>query len=268
MYKLLVFDIDDTLTKKAKEIPVENLLAIRRAQEVGIFVTVATGRGYWGSSPIWKQIGIKGPVINYGGAVIYDTRTDEPIYETSIEPSLVVELLELARQKGIHAQLYQGDTVVFETENAFSKKYTSMLDLPFVVDRDIRFKRWDDVPKVLFIVEPGNEDGLISELSEMYSGILKVSASRPGYIELNDIFAHKGSAVAYLAEQMEIKREEVAAMGDNMLDFEMIEWAGLGVAVADAHERVLEIADIITPTCEDFGAAWLIDNILLKEKRY
>lgn len=98
MYQLLVLDIDDTLTLSPYDVPAENLAAIRRAQAAGIYVTIATGRGYLGSAAIRKAIGMQGPVINYGGAVIHDTRTDAPIFQTTLPPALVRELLLLGRE--------------------------------------------------------------------------------------------------------------------------------------------------------------------------
>ena len=86
MYQLLVLDIDDTLTLSPYDVPAENLAAIRRAQAAGIYVTIATGRGYLGSAAIRKAIGMQGPVINYGGAVIHDTRTDATILQTALPP--------------------------------------------------------------------------------------------------------------------------------------------------------------------------------------
>lgn len=68
MIKLIAFDIDDTLTKEPRTVPQANLDAVKRAQDAGIFVTVATGRGFHGSSYIWQAMGVQGPIINYGGA--------------------------------------------------------------------------------------------------------------------------------------------------------------------------------------------------------
>ena len=51
-------------------------------------------------------------------------------------------------------------------------------------------------------------------------------------------------------------------MGDNLLDLEMIQYAGIGAAVADAHPQILSAANVVLPRCEDM--AWFIDNIILK----
>jgi len=56
-------------------------------------------------------------------------------------------------------------------------------------------------------------------------------------------------------------------VGDNLLDLEMIQYAGIGAAVADAHPQILSAANVVLPRCEDMAAAWFIDNIILKERK-
>lgn len=265
MIRLVAFDIDDTLTKSPVTISPGNLAAIRRAQDAGIFVTIATGRGYYGSSFIWRAMNVQGPVINYGGSLVNDTRTGKLLHETSIKPEIVLELFALAHELGgVHAQLYQGDTVVYEKENAYAIRYKSFLNLPSIIDPDLTKKRWENVPKVLFITGAERAEELIPQLQKRFEGRLKVSGSKAGYVEFNDPHAHKGSALAWIANHMGIAQKDTAAMGDNLLDVEMIRWAGVGAAVADGHKEALAAADVITPRCEDDGAAWFLDNVVLK----
>lgn len=265
MYKLLVLDIDDTLAPSgAREVPARNLAAIERAREAGIFVTVSTGRGYFASSYIWKQLKIQGPVIIYGGAIIMDTRTDQPIHTTAIPPELVRELLERANELGIHAHIYQGDWVIWEKPSLFGEKYCERLGLPHRADPEIRSRTWTDVPKVLFIGEDAQAKALIPKFQAEYQGRLKVSGSSKGFIEFNHPSAHKGSATALLADHLGISQEETVAVGDNSLDTEMIQWAGLGCAVGNALPEIKAIADLVLPACEDMAIEHLIDQVLLK----
>jgi hydroxymethylpyrimidine pyrophosphatase-like HAD family hydrolase len=75
--------------------------------------------------------------------------------------------------------------------------------------------------------------------------------------------AHKGGALAALTREWGIPRERVIAVGDNTIDLTMIQWAGLGVAVANAVERLKQAADLIAPSNDDDGVAWVIQNYLL-----
>lgn len=267
MIKLLALDIDDTLTKGPSSVSPANLAAIRRAQDAGIFVTVATGRGFLGSSPIWRTINVHGPVINYGGGIVYDTRTGNILHAASIAPEAIPELFELAHELGVHAQLYQGDTVVYERENDYAIAYKKFLNLPFLIDPDLIKKRWENVPKVIYITEEERARELISQLQKRFEGKFKVSGSKARFVEFNMPNSHKGSALAWVADHLGAAQSETAAMGDNLLDIEMLEWAGVSGAVEDGHEEARAAAKVITPRCERDGVAWFIDNVVLKGGR-
>ena len=262
--KLLALDIDDTLVSDIVTISEANKDAIARAQKAGIYVTVATGRGYFGSNHVWRTLQIEGPIINYGGAIVTDTRTDQLIHATEVPNEIVQEILELARTENVYAQIYQGDTIVTETDDSAARHYTNALSLPLVIDPMIRQKVWQNVPKVLFIAEHERAEELIPKMQAHFAGRLKVSGSKAGFVEFNHLSAHKGAALEWLAARLGIARDEVAAIGDNSLDLEMIEWAGIGVAVENATEKVKKIADLIVPSCGDDGVAWFINSHILK----
>lgn len=265
MYKLLALDLDDTLLPTAAmETPARNLAAIRRAQDAGIYVTIATGRGYKAAYPICKQLGVQGPVIHYGGAIIMDSRTDAPLHTTEVSNELVQEALETARELGIHAHIYQGDSIICEAPSEWGAWYSARLHVPCVIDKDMRTKQWRDVPKVLFITQPEAAQKLIPVMQARFAGRLKVSGSSPGFIEFNHCGANKGSALQWVAEHMGVKQGEVVAVGDNTLDAEMIEWAGLGCAVGNAQFAIKDIANLHLPNCDDMAIEYLIDRVLLK----
>lgn len=262
MYRLLALDIDETITHVPTRVPDEIVAAVDRARDAGIRVTLATGRGYFASSMIVKQLKICEPVINYGGAIISDPDDGSLVYSTEISPELVLDVLETARELGVHAHIYQGDTIIGEKENDYMHAYCRRLDLPMEYDAQIRSKLWYNVPKVLMMTTEEHAAELRPMLQEKYRGRLKVSGSSSGFIEFNHLSAHKGSGLAWLAEHFGIKREETVAVGDNSLDMEMIQWAGLGCAVENGKEEVKAAADMVIPACSEYGAAYLIDRLI------
>lgn len=265
-YKVLALDIDDTLISNIVGISQRNLDAIARAQRAGVFVTLATGRGYFGSKAVSDALNIDGPLINYGGAVISDARTGKALHSTAVDDALVHEVFDIARERGLYAHLYQGDTVVVPAEHAFGGKYTSALHLPLRVEPKLYEMHWKNVPKVLMIVEPELAETLIPEMQQRFVGKLKISASKPGFIEFNNIASDKGTGLMALAGLMGCTQAETAAVGDNTLDEEMIAAAGLGAAVGNASQRIKEIADVILPSCDEDGVAYFIDNYILGDK--
>lgn len=264
-YQLLVLDIDDTLLGDDKIISKGSLEAIQSAQQAGIYVTIATGRGYFGSSRVYQALHICGPVINYGGALIMDTKTDQQLYMGEIDSELVLEALELAHALHLHAQIYQNDTVIFEQGNEFTRRYSSFLSLPYREDPDIRKKQWHSVPKVLIYVDPSKEAQTQAYFAQHFCNRLGVAASKPGFVELNRFGVHKGSAVQWLANRLGIPMERVAAIGDNTLDLEMIRMAGLGACVANGQACIRELADVVVPACDQDGVAWFIEHYLMRQ---
>ncbi|MBO6061878.1 MAG: Cof-type HAD-IIB family hydrolase, partial [Clostridia bacterium] len=262
-YKLLAIDIDDTLVPRLGSISNEDKAAIKRAEEAGVYVTLATGRGYHGSSMVREELGIKRLTINYGGALIMDAATDKPFYVTELESDTVVEILSLAEELGLHAHLYQGDEIVCEREHPYAAAYAEHLGIPARIEPNIRRMKWRNVPKVLIITEPERVSELLPYFREKLGERATVSASSPGFIEFNKTGASKGSALAILAKALGVERSETAAIGDNTLDKEMIEWAGLGCCVGDGNEEVMAAADVIGPGCRESAVAWFIDNLIL-----
>ncbi len=265
-YKALFLDIDDTLIGSDKRISENNLAAISRAQAAGIYVTIATGRGYLGAASIWQALNIQGPVIVYGGARVMDTRTDDELFSAPIEPALICEALTCARDWELHGQIYQGDTVIFAKENGFTESYTSYLRLPYVIDPAVIEKEWHNVPKVLVYAQPGEQEReMIARFAKHFEGRLEVASSKPGFIEINQFGMNKGTAILRTAELLGITQEETVAIGDNTLDLQMIQMAGLGVCVENGQQVVKDVAGLIAPACEADGVAWVIDNILLQQ---
>lgn len=265
-YKMLVLDIDETLLPSSQVISRANLDAVHDAQGAGVFVTVATGRGFLGSKRVIDELGIKGGVINYSGALITDTVTGGVLHVDEIEPQLVCELLSTARELGVHSHLYQGDAIIYERPHPYADRYKRVLGLEGHEDADAAKKLWKNVPKVLYITEPERIPEMLPMLRERFGSRLEIALSSPGFIEFNAPGSHKGTAVKWLARHMGIDIGDVIAMGDNTLDIDMIKCAGLGVAVANGAEEVKRAADVIAPACEDDAVKWVIGNYILQSE--
>lgn len=260
--KLLITDIDDTLVANAGPVSQRNAEAIAAARAAGVYVTLATGRSYTGTKRVVKQLGLDTYVINFGGAVITDTRTGKPVCVTELEDIYIHEILDMAAELGVHAHIYRDDFVIYEKNCAYVEAYVRALDLPHREEPEIRSMRWSNVPKALIITERAKE--LAPMFKKHFEGRVHVSESSKGFIEFNRIGANKGSAAELIRKELKIPIEKTASIGDNTLDYELIEWAGLGAAVENAGESVKQAADVIIPACDKDGVAWFIYNYILK----
>lgn len=261
--KLLALDVDGTLTNQMHTVSPGNIAAIQRAQEAGILVTLATGRGCLATKSIWQQTNLHGASIQYGGAMIVDIDSGRVEKLHSLEPAIIREVLNFAAEQDVPAQIYADETVILERINPFSKGYIDRYNLPFLIDPDIRKKDYYNVPKILAFAGNGREDELFKTFRERFSGVAQVSRSNAVFIEINCLGVTKATALEELSQKFGIDRSEVCAIGDNYLDREMIEWAGLGVCMEDGAEDVKAAADLIVPRCDEDGVAYFIEHYAL-----
>lgn len=264
-YKLLITDIDDTLICNAGRISKENMDSIEAAMKAGVKVVLATGRSLFGTKPVLKQLKLDTFVINYGGALITDLKTGLPLFTAELDNDCIRDILKMAGELGLHAHIYKDDCVIYEKEHPYVNAYVDLLKLPHRLEPDIKNINWTGVPKALIITEPERVKELSAMFRNFFGDRLHVSESSPGFIEFNKNKVNKGTAAAFIADKLGIDRSETVAIGDNTLDYEMIEWAGLGAVVENGNSKLKSIANVITPSCADNGVAWLIDNYILKK---
>src|SRR5205085_5365308 len=95
-----------------------------------------------------------------------------------------------------------------------------------------------------------------------FDGRLYISKSLPYFLEFASPRVTKAEGLQFLAEHLGFERSEAVAFGDGENDVELLEWAGYGVAVANAHRRVLDVADLVCPPVDEEGVAQVIEAFL------
>jgi hypothetical protein len=123
---------------------------------------------------------------------------------------------------------------------------------------------WLDSPptKIVAVGEPTALDGLEERMKTRFDGRLYISKSLPFFLEFASPEVTKASGLEFLAEHLGFAREATVAFGDGENDVELLEWAAYGVAVANAHERVLAVADFVCPPVGEEGVAQVIEAFL------
>lgn len=261
--KLLALDIDGTLTNQLHAVSPRNIAAIRKAKEAGIVVTLATGRGCIATKPIWIDTDLHGSSIQYGGAMIVDIDSGRIEKLHALDPAVIRDVLNFAAEQNVPAQIYVDETVILEQMSSHSTGYIGRHNLPYIIDPDIRKKDFLNVPKILAFAGNGREEDLFESFRKRFDGIAQVSRSNPVFIEINCLGVTKATALEELSGQLGIDRSDVCAIGDNFLDREMIEWAGLGVCMESGAEEIKAMADLIIPPCDEDGVAYFIEHYAL-----
>jgi Cof subfamily protein (haloacid dehalogenase superfamily) len=212
--------------------------------------------------PYLEQAGIDGPVICYQGAVVADPRTGEFLRHEPIPLELARTAIVAIVEEGFHVNCYVYDELYVAEVTPEAERYAGFQSIPLHAVGDLAAWLAEPPTKLVAIDEPDVLDGLEARLKERFAGRLYISKSLPYFLELASPEVTKGSGLAFLAEHMGFTRERTVAFGDGENDVELLEWAGFGIAVANAHPRVLGVADWVCPSAEEEGVAQVVEALL------
>lgn len=243
----IVTDLDGTLVGRDLRMVEASRAALGRFAAAGGRVVIATGRSEASARPYYDELGLRGPAILYNGARTVDLGTGEVLHERTLPAHALPYLVE-----GLPEGLYP---VAFVEGRAYAAD--DVPELREYARRDgLRLERacWAElalrpVTKVMLIGEPG--------VPPVVEGTTAVRSERT-YLEFLPEGASKGGALRELAAREGVAMERVAAIGDNPNDLDMIEVAGLGVAVGDGHRVVREAADRVVAGCAQGAVAELV----------
>lgn len=272
-FRMIAADLDDTLLDKNSKISLRNREAIGRAVGQGVIFVIATGRMFKTSVVYMNELSQNGdtPMINYHGALIKKAKSREIILHQPINTGLAASVIEEAERQDCHVSLFIDDNLYIREESEFSRYYQKMvnIELEQVGDLSAFLKNNNSSPSKLSIIRwDGRIDEIEAGFRDIFGEKLSVLQSRPHFLEITDQKATKGQALRWLAEREGIKPEEVIAFGDGQNDLDMISYAGLGVAVANARPQVLEAADLITSSNNEDGVAEVIEKYVLGMEAY
>ncbi len=262
-YKLVAIDLDDTLLKDDLTISERVKKAIKASIDKGTLVTFATGRMYASALPYALDLNLDLPLITYQGALVKYADGRE-IYHRPLELSLAREVVEFLKPKNLHINVYLNDILCMEKITEEGKNYSALVGIPI---HQIRFPDDITIPvtKIVLIGDKEELDPVEAEIEERFKDTINSTRSKPYFLEIAHPLATKGNALKKLANSLGIRREEVIAIGDSMNDYDMIEYAGFGVAMANGNEAVKNIADYITTSNEDDGVAEVFEKFVLKK---
>lgn len=266
-YKLLVLDLDGTLTNAKKEITPRNLEALIRVQEQGIHLVLASGRPTYGIVPLAEELRMKefgGYILSYNGGEIINWETGEMIYENVLPIDVVPVLYDCARNNNLSILTYDGPEIVTEhPEDPYVEKEAFLNKMAVRATNDFLTDITLPVAKCLIVGDPQRILPVESELSVKLQGRINVFRSEPYFLELVPQGIDKAQSLSVLIEELGISRKEVIAIGDGYNDLSMIKFAGLGVAMGNAQEPVKKAADYITLSNEEDGVAEVVEIFIL-----
>ena len=261
--KLVAVDMDDTLLDGTLQVSPRTCEAIRRAQEQGVVVTIATGRMFTSALPFAKQLNIQAPLITYNGGMVRYPISKEMVFHKTIAADVAGKIVELFRERGWYLQSYMNDELYVVERCEKARSYEKLANIEAVVVGADFYSMVHEPTKMLSLGEPDEIQQIQKIVNGSFGNKVFATTSKATFLELTHPSVNKGHALAVLAAKLNIKREEVMAIGDSNNDYPMIEYAGFGVAMGNASERVKNIAQAVTAHNNAHGVAEAIEKYVL-----
>ncbi|MDF2673116.1 MAG: family phosphatase [Clostridiales bacterium] len=276
-YKMIAMDMDGTLLTTDKQVSQRSKEVLKKATDAGIKLVVCTGRIFTSAWIFADLIGTEAPIIASNGAYIREKDRDEVVYMKALLKEQINKVVKIVKKHGFYPHLFSSDTI-FTEKVIFTAKLYDKQNQSLPKDKQVKIVITDDLEKVIeenheiilkvVIVSEMDEIESLSKLRNEISKELDVSimASAANNIEIMSKGISKGNAVKILGDIYGISSEETICIGDNENDISMIEYAGLGVAMANASDVLKTVANYVTDTNDNDGVAKAIEKFALKNE--
>jgi Cof subfamily protein (haloacid dehalogenase superfamily) len=236
--------------------------ALRAARAAGIHVVIATGRMYRSVRPYAEAVGVEDPLVCYQGAAVVDPVTGEWLLHEPIPLELAREAIGAVQEEGFALNCYVDDELYVAAITEHARAYADFQSIPLHDVGDLL--GWIERPptKLVVVDDPAALDALRPRLEERFDGRLYIAKSLPYFLELASPAISKGSGLAFVAEHVGFEAGRTIAFGDGENDLELLDWAGFGIAVENADDRLKARADWICPSAEEDGVAQVLEALL------
>lgn len=264
--ELIATDIDGTLINSSSRIPSRTLKVLRRIYRGGTPLILTTGRPTRWIHPITEQLGFRPLCVCTNGAVIYDSDSDEVLGVTELQTEALAHIAITAqsllpgvafaveRVGGVGSS--SSDDVFFMTKN-YNRVWHDPLDRIVSEDEVISAP----CTKLLIRHHEFSSAAIAEVMSEALHDIATVTYSLDGGLaEVSALAVSKVHGLESCVSDLGLSRDNVIAFGDMPNDIELLQWAGLGVAMGNAHERVRQAANLVTTSNDDNGIARVLEE--------
>ncbi len=271
--KIICLDLDGTLLNSEKTLSPRNRAALEKAAGKGIWIIPTTGRLAGALTPSVACLPFLRYVIAVNGAIITDLATGEVLDRQEIPNGQALHILNvLDRYPGIYDCYIDGCGYMNREMLERAADYT-MDEFQLTLVRQTR-KPVEDLKEYLkeyggpvqksqiMFRNRAERDKVLSDIRNTLPDFLH-SCTYSNNIEINCKTAHKGAALKFLCDYLNIPIECAMSFGDGSNDISMIQAAGVGVVMANADPEILQYGDLIAPSCDEDGVAQIIEKYVL-----
>lgn len=268
-YSIIALDLDGTLTNSEKNITPRTFDALMKAQREGVRLVLASGRPTFGIATLANQLQLAdygGYVLSYNGGRIIDWCEKTVIFSQVVDQKLVPILHDFAEKAQLPIVTYLPDAILAsKNEGEYLAEEARINGMPVVVAQNFVEEAMQIAGGSTKFLIPGEPELLIQLESEMKAALseqMEVFRSAPFFLELPPKGIDKAQSLQRLLTHLGLERESLMAFGDGFNDLSMIQFAGQGVAMANAVEEVKSIADFVTTSNEEDGIAHALEHLL------
>ena len=289
MYKLIAIDLDGTMLNKYGIITQNTKDIIKKVQEKGIEIIIASGRTINSVKNFSKEINSKNYFISGNGAITYDIKNDKILYENVLSKNKVLQVIKICEENSIYYSVYTENGIITKNLNFntlyyykenLNKEEKDKTNINIVQDiykyidekdeKILKIMICDDNQSVFkSILKKLGEitDIEILEVSHMSRKLIKQGTEEIAleyfYTEITSKNVDKWNALEKLMELLNITKNEVITIGDNANDIKMIKNAGLGIAMGESAPYVKEQANIVAESNDNDGVAMFLKQYFL-----
>lgn len=262
---VLALDLDGTLTDSKKRISERTKESIDKFIAAGGTVALASGRPTFGVMPVAKILELDkkgGYILSYNGGCFLDCKNNKQLFMKELTHEYLPILEKQAKDFGINLMTYNGD-----------KAYALDIDEQYYmieinINHFIRVKADPLTPKITFPIikclMTADGDYLAKvekEMKKYWEGKLNIVRSEPYFLEVTEVGIDKASTITNMVKKLGKSVDNLICCGDGFNDLSMIQAAGIGVAMANAQERVRAAADYITKSNDEDGIVDVVENL-------
>jgi Cof subfamily protein (haloacid dehalogenase superfamily) len=263
-YKIVVFDIDGTLLDSRQILQERTRAVLRKCQEKGILVTIATGKNWDAVRPLARQLDIQSPLILSNGALLADLAGT--FEKKKVIPGDVMRgIIRVCRQQGMDLVIYLGDQVYVErmTHNLSFLETFGSVAMNQIGSWESLGDQLSEVHKCMVIdrQSPQSLARLEAILREEVSNTLEYCLAMPEILDMTPQGATKGAGLRDLCAQLKIPLSAVIAFGDGNNDIEILTEAGLGVSLSNGMVQAKACADLVVPSNDENGPAQFLEYL-------
>jgi Cof subfamily protein (haloacid dehalogenase superfamily) len=257
----VALDLDGTILDMQLNLDPRDVDALHRIAHAGVTVVACTVRPFPGALPWVQKLSLDGPIICYQGAQVR-LPDGSTILDHGIKHDLAMEVINFARDRGLHVQAYRDDKLIVERDRPEAHEYANHAGMEIHLVGDLDEAMGPTTPKLVIVSTAQTLETLLPETRRRWEGRLNVATSVPTYLEFTSVESDKASALAFVCEKLGIPQDQSVAVGDGRNDASMILWAGLGVAVEGSPPEVIAAADRTIPGPGHGGIKQLADVLV------